>query len=149
MPLYKNSTREYFVDHPHPSTSLFNRAIAVLPPGLAVQIQRLWDRQVYSSVSTTRSSRIPRPLRHAQRWNPQGLLSLPHLLVAVWALLLLWGERWAFERAVEACEWKAWERWVSLHNLQGMMGREADEREHIAQRRDTAPSCLDRRSATH
>lgn len=48
------------------------------------------------------------------RWNPRRLMSLPHLLVALWALLLLWGERWVFERAVEACEWETWERWVSF-----------------------------------
>lgn len=102
------STHDHVVEPP----SILNRVIAGLPGGLAVQIQRLWDTQSYSSIST-HQSRIPRPLRNAQRWNLRRLLNLPHLLVAIWALLLLWGERWVFKSALEACEWGTWERWVS------------------------------------
>lgn len=40
------------------------------------------------------------------------LLSFPHALVAVWLLLLLWGERWVFHSRVESCHWSSWENWV-------------------------------------
>lgn len=134
---------------PHYSTrdqsSLLDRIIAGLPGGLAAQVQRLWDRQSYSSVST-HGSRIPRSLRNAQRWNPRRLLSLPHLFVLLWLVLLLWGERWAFERAVSACEWRKWESWVSI--TLGMKEDETLMRRCTAKRSNAASSGLHRGSAT-
>lgn len=44
------------------------------------------------------------------------LFSFPHLLVAAWIVVLLWGERWVFHSAVEECEWEKWERWVRKTN---------------------------------
>lgn len=41
------------------------------------------------------------------------LFSFPHVLVAVWMLVLLWGERWVFHTSVESCNWDNWEKWVS------------------------------------
>ena len=41
------------------------------------------------------------------------LLSLPHAFVLLWVVVLLWGERWVFRSAIEACKWEGWERWVS------------------------------------
>lgn len=41
------------------------------------------------------------------------LLSFPHLLVLLWMLVMLWGERWAFTRQVQSCDWDHWEDWVS------------------------------------
>lgn len=41
------------------------------------------------------------------------VFSFPHALVAVWLLVLLWGERWVFHTAVERCAWENWEKWVS------------------------------------
>lgn len=103
-----HSTRDHFVEPP----SILERVISGLPSGLGVQMQRLWDRQSYESIST-HPSKIPRVLRRAQSdWNVRRLLSLPHLLVVVWALVLLWGERWVFQSSIEACEWRKWERWV-------------------------------------
>lgn len=29
----------------------------------------------------------------------------------VWALLLLWGERWVFQSSINECKWGQWERW--------------------------------------
>lgn len=40
------------------------------------------------------------------------LLSFPHVLVAVWVLVMLWGERWVFVNRVERCAWEHWEKWV-------------------------------------
>ncbi|KAL8302076.1 hypothetical protein RB597_002451 [Gaeumannomyces tritici] len=39
------------------------------------------------------------------------LLSFPHLMVAMWLLVLLWGERWVFGTKVEQCRWDRWEKW--------------------------------------
>ncbi|KAI1127094.1 hypothetical protein F5Y10DRAFT_243410 [Nemania abortiva] len=39
------------------------------------------------------------------------LLSFPHLLVALWILVLLWGERWTFASKVNRCDWDHWEAW--------------------------------------
>ncbi|KAH6669352.1 hypothetical protein B0J14DRAFT_487040 [Halenospora varia] len=57
---------------------------------------------------------MPRSLRHLNwnwSWRPRNLLNLPHLLVAVWLVLLLWGERRVFQGAIEECKWGNWERW--------------------------------------
>ena len=104
------SSRDHFIEPP----SLLDRVIAGLPSGLSVQMHNLLNRLSYNNVST-HVSRIPRSLRQAQRnWHPRKLLNLPHLFVAIWVVLLLWGERWVFQSSIEACSWDQWERWVSL-----------------------------------
>lgn len=40
------------------------------------------------------------------------LLSFPHLLVGLWIVVLLWGERWTFASKVGRCDWDHWEDWV-------------------------------------
>lgn len=96
-----------------------NRILASASRTLPAPILRLWNEHVYSAISTN-PSKIPRSLRHTQRrfdyknWHPRHLLSLPHALVVVWVVVLLWGERWVFRKAVEECEWGSWERWVGL-----------------------------------
>lgn len=40
------------------------------------------------------------------------LSSFPHLMVVIWAVVLLWGERWIFHTKVESCHWSNWEKWV-------------------------------------
>ncbi|PMD38279.1 hypothetical protein L207DRAFT_492010 [Hyaloscypha variabilis F] len=108
-PSYYNtrSTRDHFVEPP----SLLSRVLAGLPSGLSAQIQQLWDGNSYTATSTS-SPRIPRGLRHwSERWHLKRLLNLPHLLVLVWLVVLLWGERWVFQSAIKTCEWGRWERW--------------------------------------
>ncbi|KAI0151555.1 hypothetical protein GGR57DRAFT_492870 [Xylariaceae sp. FL1272] len=39
------------------------------------------------------------------------LLSFPHLLAALWIVVLLWGERWLFVTKVQSCDWDHWEDW--------------------------------------
>ncbi|KAL7620637.1 hypothetical protein AAE478_009632 [Parahypoxylon ruwenzoriense] len=39
------------------------------------------------------------------------LLSFPHVLVALWVLIMLWGERWIFASRVRSCDWDHWEDW--------------------------------------
>ncbi|CAJ2500037.1 Uu.00g028900.m01.CDS01 [Anthostomella pinea] len=41
------------------------------------------------------------------------IFSFPHLLVALWMLVLLWGERWTFASSVRNCDWDHWEDWPS------------------------------------
>lgn len=50
--------------------------------------------------------------RLRQNLTYNRLLSFPHLLVAVWVVVMLWGERWAFHSKVEDCHWSNWENWV-------------------------------------
>lgn len=40
------------------------------------------------------------------------LVSIPHVLVLIWVLVMLWGERWVFHTTVERCRWGNWEKWV-------------------------------------
>ncbi|KAI1855553.1 hypothetical protein JX266_000418 [Neoarthrinium moseri] len=42
---------------------------------------------------------------------PRRLLSFPHLLVALWMLVMLYGERWTFTSKVQSCDWDHWEKW--------------------------------------
>ncbi|KAI9172237.1 Metallophosphoesterase domain protein [Paramyrothecium foliicola] len=42
---------------------------------------------------------------------PRRLFSFPHLLVACWIIILLWGERWLFNSKVASCDWENWEAW--------------------------------------
>ncbi|KAL2258634.1 hypothetical protein VTK26DRAFT_8001 [Humicola hyalothermophila] len=39
------------------------------------------------------------------------MVSFPHMLVAIWVVVLLWGERWVFHSKVESCRWSNWENW--------------------------------------
>jgi hypothetical protein len=50
---------------------------------------------------------------------PRRLFSLPHILVAFWLLLLLWGERWVFATRVQRCRWDQWENWVGCRGFFG------------------------------
>ncbi|KAK1755041.1 calcineurin-like phosphoesterase-domain-containing protein [Echria macrotheca] len=52
-----------------------------------------------------------RQLRRNLTFN--RLFSFPHLLVALWMFVMLWGERWTFHTKVESCHWDNWEKWPS------------------------------------
>lgn len=41
------------------------------------------------------------------------LFSFPHVLVILWAVVLMWGERWVYHTTVEKCHWSNWEKWPS------------------------------------
>ncbi|KAG9258154.1 calcineurin-like phosphoesterase-domain-containing protein [Emericellopsis atlantica] len=49
--------------------------------------------------------------RLAVNLTPRRVLSFPHLLVGVWMVVLLWGERWVFDSRVASCDWDHWEDW--------------------------------------
>lgn len=50
-------------------------------------------------------------LQFRRNLTSRRLLSFPHLMVAMWLLVLLWGERWVFGTKVEQCRWDKWEKW--------------------------------------
>ncbi|PQE23007.1 calcineurin-like phosphoesterase protein [Rutstroemia sp. NJR-2017a WRK4] len=106
-PYYPHSSRDRFVEPP----SVFNRVLLALPKDLAVSLRRMADQRNTNSVS----ARIPRWLRQAvvRECSWRRLFSLPHLLVAVWIVALMYGERWVFEKSVQECAWDNWERWPS------------------------------------
>lgn len=107
---YPHSTRDHFREPP----SVFKRLLLALPTDLAVSVQRMADQQNIGAVGGT-VSRMPRSLRGwVRNWSWRRFFSLPHLLVCVWVVALLYGERWVFEEAVRACAWDTWERWVSV-----------------------------------
>lgn len=54
--------------------------------------------------------------RLRQNLTYRRLVSFPHLIVAVWVVVLLWGERWVFHSKVEDCDWSNWEKWVGQNH---------------------------------
>ncbi|POS86258.1 hypothetical protein EPUL_004161 [Erysiphe pulchra] len=74
-------------------------------------VQRIWERHLYESVSTSRSQ-YPRTMRHFNlRYLTHKALALPNIFIGVWFVLLLWGEVLVFQRCVSQCRWSNWERW--------------------------------------
>jgi hypothetical protein len=43
------------------------------------------------------------------------VLSFPHLVVLLWVIVMLWGEKWVFSSRVASCDWDHWEKWASGH----------------------------------
>lgn len=80
--------------------------------GAAAQTRRAWiwlqgpGRKIATIVVGTTAYYLRRNLA------PRRLFSFPHFLVAVWIVILLWGERWMFDSKVETCSWDHWEKWV-------------------------------------
>ncbi|KAI5467543.1 hypothetical protein BGZ63DRAFT_410479 [Mariannaea sp. PMI_226] len=60
-------------------------------------------------IATTLGARVWHRLRI--NLTPRRLLSFPHMLVIIWFLVLLYGERWIFDSKVADCEWSDWEKW--------------------------------------
>ncbi|KAI0021178.1 putative manganese ion homeostasis [Xylariomycetidae sp. FL0641] len=74
-------------------------------------LHRLW---VYSN-TRGRQSAWALAMRGGQQLRRnlvrRRVLSFPHLLVAAWVVVMLWGERWTFETKVASCDWDHWEDW--------------------------------------
>jgi hypothetical protein len=94
--------------YPDISTSLFDDARALVAQATRA-LTRFWRERGRRMAFTTMLSLTHR-LRQNLAYN--RLLSFPHLLVAVWVVVLLWGERWTFHSKVESCHWSNWEKWV-------------------------------------
>lgn len=96
----------------HSGGSFRDRARPVLNAAARLS-QRLWH------FWQTRGRRMTINMLYQAGWQlrqnltARRLLSFPHLLVCLWMLILLWGERWVFSSRVADCRWSNWESWVS------------------------------------
>ncbi|KAI2616079.1 hypothetical protein GGR54DRAFT_249505 [Hypoxylon sp. NC1633] len=79
--------------------------------GAKTMVSRLWGytngrgRHAAWGLATNGAQQIRRNLTRRR------LLSFPHLLVVLWMLVMLWGERWIFASRVRSCDWDHWENW--------------------------------------
>jgi hypothetical protein len=95
----------YYPDHSTSPLDDFRALVAQTARALV----RFWRERGRRMVFTAMLSAAHR-LRQNLSYN--RLVSFPHLIVAVWVVVLLWGERWAFHSKVESCHWSNWENWV-------------------------------------
>ncbi|KAI1465531.1 uncharacterized protein F4812DRAFT_127270 [Daldinia caldariorum] len=78
---------------------------------VGVMLGQLWGylngrgRQVAWGWATKAAHQIKRNMTRRR------LLSFPHLLVGLWVLVMLWGERWVFASRIRSCDWDHWEDW--------------------------------------
>lgn len=105
---YYNNKGQYRTARDHHSTSLLDDLRAFVAYALR-SLARWWRERGRYAVWE-----MARGCVHRVRLNMtrRRVLSFPHLLVAVWVVVLLWGERWVFRSKVESCEWGKWESWV-------------------------------------
>ncbi|KAK3310654.1 calcineurin-like phosphoesterase-domain-containing protein [Chaetomium strumarium] len=94
----------YYPDH---STSLLDDFRALVAQAFR-SLVRFWRERGHGVVFAAMWTAVYR-LRQNMAYH--RLLSFPHLLVAVWVVVLLWGERWVFHSKVESCDWSYWEKW--------------------------------------
>ncbi|KAK4128901.1 hypothetical protein N657DRAFT_660441 [Parathielavia appendiculata] len=93
--------------YPDNSTSLFDDLRALLAQAIRALVRFWRDRGRRMALAAMLS--LAHRLRQNLTYN--RLLSFPHLLVAAWVVVLLWGERWTFHSKVESCHWSNWEKW--------------------------------------
>ncbi|KAI8224384.1 hypothetical protein K4K53_006601 [Colletotrichum sp. SAR 10_77] len=99
----------------HSGGSFRDRARPVLNAAARLS-QRLWQ------FWQTRGRRMTINMLYQAGWQlrqnltARRLLSFPHLLVCLWMLILLWGERWVFSSRVADCRWSNWESWPAGAN---------------------------------
>ncbi|KAI8278565.1 hypothetical protein K4K60_006189 [Colletotrichum sp. SAR11_57] len=99
----------------HSGGSFRDRARPVLNAAARLS-QRLWH------FWQTRGRRMTINMLYQAGWQlrqnltARRLLSFPHLLVCLWMLILLWGERWVFSSRVADCRWSNWESWPAGAN---------------------------------
>ncbi len=95
----------YYPDH---STSLLDDLRALVAQAVRAVV-RFWRERGRHMVLALALS-LAHDLRQNLTYN--RLVNFPHLLVAAWVVVLLWGERWVFHSKVESCHWSNWENWV-------------------------------------
>ncbi|KAL5346229.1 hypothetical protein ACLOAV_008497 [Pseudogymnoascus australis] len=103
--LRTRSSRDHFMEPP----SVLSRILSILPTRFAVVALRTLDKPrgaIARLPSTLRNAR-----RAARRPTLRSFVNVPNAFIAIWFLLLLWGERWAFHSAIKQCRWENWERW--------------------------------------
>ncbi|KAK9775411.1 putative Calcineurin-like phosphoesterase domain-containing protein [Seiridium cardinale] len=105
--------------HGLPTASSYNRPFSPPPPSVVESIlsesQRLINRlRVYWNGKgrvLAWSFAMQAAYRAKANLAARRLLSFPHLLVVLWMLVMLWGERWTFTSQVQSCDWDHWEEW--------------------------------------
>ncbi|KAI1326955.1 hypothetical protein F5Y16DRAFT_216938 [Xylariaceae sp. FL0255] len=91
-------------DHHHGGVSIWDEIMA----NSGSLVRRIWAYARRQSASGIARKGMFQLRRNIVR---RRLLSFPHLLVALWAVVLLWGERWTFATKVQTCDWDHWEDW--------------------------------------
>ncbi|KAH6619547.1 hypothetical protein B0J18DRAFT_492342 [Chaetomium sp. MPI-SDFR-AT-0129] len=94
------------------STSLLDDIHTLLFRALRALV-RFW-RERGQFIVRAAAARAVHRLRLNLSWA--RVVSFPHLLVALWVVVLVWGERWAFEWGVGGCRWEGWEDWPAGAN---------------------------------
>lgn len=114
-------------------------------------LQRYWQKLVRFWNTSGKRATIAFLLKTAHQLRRNlvlsRLFSFPHVLVVLWVLVLMWGERWIFHTKVESCHWSNWEKWVREPPLRCCSScyradheiQTADNKVHLAFR-DHAPS---------
>ncbi|KAI0126903.1 cell division control protein [Xylariales sp. AK1849] len=99
-----------------PSSSYYNQHQS-LADSILLQAKALFNRLWVYSNGRGRATAYNLAMQSARRVKmnlaARRLLSFPHLLVAMWVFVMLWGERWAFTSKVQSCDWDHWEKWPS------------------------------------
>jgi hypothetical protein len=81
---------------------------------------RIWASGPGKRMAMSASERVARRIQ--RNLTSRRLLSFPHLLVLIWVIALLYGERWVFNSKVASCDWDHWEKWVCLTLLKVQQG---------------------------
>ncbi|ROV94951.1 hypothetical protein VMCG_08341 [Cytospora schulzeri] len=78
-------------------------------------LQRYWQKLLRFWNTKGKRTTIAFLLRTAHQLRRNLVLnrvfSFPHVLVVLWVLVLMWGERWIYHTKVENCHWSNWEKW--------------------------------------
>ncbi|OTA86442.1 hypothetical protein M434DRAFT_399886 [Hypoxylon sp. CO27-5] len=108
---YPSSALPSSYDHGYRNSGDFQSICDDIYATTKTMLERLWaytngrGRQTAWSLAVQAGQQIRRNLTRRR------LLSFPHLLVALWMLVMLWGERWIFASRVRSCDWDHWEDW--------------------------------------
>ncbi|KAI0107860.1 hypothetical protein GGR51DRAFT_515293 [Nemania sp. FL0031] len=90
-----------------PSASIWDEIMA----GVRSMVQRAWTYGNGRGRRTAWALAVKGGHQLRRNMVRRRLLSFPHLLVALWILVLFWGERWTFASKVNRCDWDHWEDW--------------------------------------
>lgn len=81
------------------------------------QILGAWVAGPGRHLATSLGAQVARRVR--VNLSARRLLSFPHMLVLIWIVVLMWGERWIFDSKVADCDWDNWEKWVCQTDWKG------------------------------
>lgn len=88
-----------------------SRFITDLTIRIRRQALRQWRLASHTSVSVPRTWKFLKISKISKFNHLRDLVTFPHLLILLWVICLLWGERWVFTTSLQDCKWENWERW--------------------------------------